>query len=160
MSTGPSIATHIPVTMELPDEPDRGDVDRPVMPTPSLWQVGVKVKHRETGREAVVRRIEYATNQFRAWFPNEGESGEDGKPRGRWSERTQWERCDDWKPEVTLSPAELERQKIRAEFEGELAKVDPAMFEDIKVLCDDADPAKALAKLKAYRRMGAMKPGK
>jgi hypothetical protein len=157
----PSIQTHIPmIASTLPEEPKELAEGRPDFPTPSLWQERVQVVHKRTNRRAVVVRIDRGTNQFRAFYPDEGEVGADGKPVGVYSTRTDWQNFADWDVQVTFSPKELERQAALAKLENELDainKVDPEAFAWIQVLIDDGDPKKALAKLEAMRRGGFIK---
>lgn len=157
----PTIETHVPVKVgadEIPEEGNELAVGRPDLPTPSLWQRAVRATHKVTGRRAIVHRVDWATNMFRAFYPDEGDPDPaTGRPKGRYSERTEWEHCRDWQVEVTFSPRELERQKARAQLEVELSTLDAADLAAVSVLCDDADPAKALAKLEALRRLGVIK---
>lgn len=153
----PSIATHVAETAELPPEPAELLVGRPDLPTPSLWQAAVKVTHKVTKKPAVVIRVDYGTNIFRAFFPDEGPLDENGKPKGRHCERTEWFQCKDWDVDVTFSPAELERQAARAAFEMALKKLDAEDLAAVEVFCDDADPKKNLGKLKALHKIGAIK---
>ena len=147
----PTIATHIPVTEEIPEEAAELAVGRPDAPTPSLWQRAVRVKRKVDGKTAVVQRVDWYTNMFRAFYPDEGEIGENGKPAGRFSERTEWEHCANWDVEVTFSPSELERQAAARALQDEMSKLNAAEIGLVSVLCDDPDPAKALAKLHAMR---------
>lgn len=151
---GPTLDTHVPVTVHVPKEDAHVLVGRPDEPTPSLWQRSVMVTHRDTGRRAVVHVIDWATNMFRPFFPDEGEAGPDGKPSGRFAGRTEWEHCKDWNVEVTLSPAELERQAAREQLSREIATLDPVALGWVRVLVDDDDPAKALGKIEALRAAG------
>ncbi len=153
----PSIETHVPVTGELPKEGVDLAVGRPDLPTPSLWQTSVQVAHKVTKRRAIVARVDYGTNMFRAFYPDEGETGPEGKPLGRFSERTEWEQCHAWDVSVTFSPRELERQKARAMFEDEILKLDPNEYAAVTALVDGDDPVKGLAKLEALRRLGVLK---
>lgn len=150
----PNVDTHVPVTVHIPAEKTELISGRPDEPTPSLWQKSVMVSHRDTGRRAVVLVIDWATNMFRPFFPDEGERGEDGKPLGKFSGRTEWEHCKDWMVEVTLSPAEMERQAARDQLAKEIATLDPKALGWVTVLADDADPTRALAKLNALREAG------
>lgn len=152
----PSIETHIPVTVEMPDEQTELGT-RPDLPTPSLWQRSVQVEHKVTSKKAVVQKVDYATNMFRAYYPEEGELDETGKPIGRFAERTEWEHCRDWNVAVTFSPKELERQQARAILDAKVAKLDAKSLAAVSVLCDDADAAKALAKLNALIELGVIK---
>jgi hypothetical protein len=149
MSTqAPTIDTHVPIKVtDLPNEPAELAVGRPDLPTPSLWQNSVQVTHKATGRKAIVVRVDWGTNMFRAFYPEQQ----------RFSERTEWEHCRDWDVDVTYSPRELERQAARNKLEAEIAKLDPSSFAAVQVLCDDDDPAKALAKLEALRQLGVVK---
>lgn len=153
----PSLATHVPVKVDLPDEDTELSVGRDDLPTPSLWQRSVEAKHKITGRRAVVARVDWATNMFRAFYPDEGDPGPDGKPTGRFAERTEWEHCRDWDVAVTWSPQELERQAAQRKLQGEIATLDPKSLAAVSVLCDDTDPVKALAKLEALRQLGVVK---
>lgn len=151
----PSIATHIPVTVdELPEEEADLASNRPDEPTPSLWQRSVKVRHKATGKPAIVHRVDWATNMFRAYYPDETSS--DGK-QGRFAERTEWEHCRDWDVEVTFSPRELERQAASKRLHEEIAKLDEASMAAVAVLVDGDEPAKALAKIEALRKLGVIK---
>lgn len=154
----PTIETHIPKTQEIPSESNDLAVGRADAPTPSLWQRSVKVVHKVTKKPAIVHRVDWGTNMFRAFYPTEGETDPNtGLPQGRFSERTEWEHCRDWDVEVTWSPKELERQAARKKLEEEINKLDAASIASVTVLCDDPDPAKALAKLEAMRAMGWIK---
>lgn len=143
----PTIATHVPVVVSLPEEKAEIASFRLDLPTPSLWQHGVKVVRKIDGKEAVVHRIDWSTNMFRAYYP-----GED-----RFGERTQWEHCRDWNVAVTLSPQEQERQAARELLDAEIARLDAKSLAAVSVLCDDPDPAKALGKLEALRALGVVK---
>lgn len=154
----PSIATHIPVTVDMPDEDATLAVGRPDLPTPSLWQRSVQVAHKITGKSAIVQRVDYATNMFRAFYPDEGElDPETGAPKGRFAERTEWEHCRDWNVAVTFSPKELERQAAFKKLRDEMDRLDKTTLALMSVLCEDADPVRALAKLEALRHIGAVK---
>jgi hypothetical protein len=139
----PTVDTHVPLTTSLPEESNTLAVGRPDIPPPSLWQHSVRVTHKVTKKQAVVVRVDWNTNQFRAFYPDEvGPNGE----MGRFAERTEWEQCRDWEVDVTFSPRELERQAARALLEEEIAKLDAKQIALAKVLCDDPDPNKALGK--------------
>lgn len=144
----PNVQTHVAKTAELPDEPKETDIDRPDLPVPHLWQQAVVAINRKTGQKVIVAKIDYGTNLFRAFYPDQHDK--DGK-LGRFGPRTEWFSCaptSDWEPEVTLSPAELQRQATAEELRLAIA----AMSEDdaalVHALCDDADPAKNYAKMK------------
>jgi hypothetical protein len=150
----PSLATHVPQTGELPPE-DQGQLTgRPDLPVPSLWQGKVKVRHKTTGEPAIVARVDFGMMMFRAFYP--AREGRDGAV-GRWSERTEWEHCREWDVEVTFSPAELERQAAKRLLEEQIEKLDATQIALAKVLCDDADPNKALAKLRMLIQAGLVK---
>jgi len=138
----PSIATHVPLTAEIPEENQGQLTGRPDLPAPSLWQGKVKVRHRTTGKPAVIVRVDHAMMMFRAYYPTDNDGA------GRFSERTEWEHCRNWEPEVTFSPAELERQAALKLFEEEIGKLDGRQLATAKLLCDDPDPNKALAKFR------------
>lgn len=156
MNPNPTLATHIASTEDLPDEGVDLAVGRPDAPTPSLWQRGVRCTHKVTRKVAVVHRIDWATNMFRAFYPSGGVD-EHGKPAGRFSERTEWEHCRDWDVDVTLSPAEMERQASARRLAEEIATLDAHELGLVTVLCDDSDPNRALAKLEAMRSSGLIK---
>lgn len=143
----PNHETHVPVKVDIPADADYSGEGRKFMPPPSLWQPGVLVTHKASGKKAVVRVIDFYTNQFRAFHPETGEN----------DERTVWRRCEDWLPEVTLSPAEQEKQAAREALEAQIAKLDAKELGLVSVLCDDPDPKKALAKLAAMRNAGLIK---
>lgn len=147
----PSINTHVPLTAELPPEGQGQLVGRADIPPPHLWQGKVKVKHRVTGKPAIVVRIDYAMMMFRAYYPT------DNGGAGRFSERTEWEHCRDWEVEVTFSAAELERQAAAKLLEDQISKLDAKQIALARVLCDDADPNKALAKLRLLIQGGLVK---
>lgn len=159
----PSIETHVPLQVHIPEEPRELAVGRPDIPPPSLWKGSVKVRTAHThrwgaGKEAVVVRVDHSTNMFRAFYPDEGPIDDTtGKPVGRFAERTEWEHCRDWTVEVTFSPKELERQAARMKLESEIALLDKTSLAAVSILCDDADPVKALAKLEALRQLGIVK---
>ncbi len=154
----PNIATHVPLTTDLPKEGTDLAVGRPDLPTPSLWQHSVQCTHKITKKVAVVARVDWGTNMFRAFYPDEGDADPTtGKPKGRFSERTEWEQCHDWDVSVTFSPRELERQKALSMLEDEMTKLDPAESAAVMVLVDGDDPVKGLAKLEALRRLGVIK---
>jgi hypothetical protein len=150
----PSLATHVPQTGELPAE-DQGQLTgRPDLPVPSLWQGKVKVRHKATGEPAIVARLDFGLMMFRAFYTHrEGRNGE----MGRWSERTEWEHCRDWDVEVTFSPAELERQAAKKLLEEQISRLDGQQIALARVLCDDTDPNKALAKLRMLIQSGLVK---
>lgn len=150
----PTVSTHVPLTEALPAEPQAQLTGRADIPPPSLWQTSVRVTHKITKRPAVVVRVDYGTNMFRAFYPDEV-NAEGGM--GRFSERTEWQHCRDWDVEVTFSPAELERQAARKALEDEIAKLDDEDVASVSVFCDDPDPKKNLGKLHMLRKMGVIK---
>lgn len=144
----PTIETHVPVVAELPDETNDLMMDmRQDIPPPNLWQKSVKAKHKLSGRSVVVARVDWATMMFRAYYPDED----------RFATRTEWEHCRDWDVEVTFSPKELERQAAKVKLDAEIAQLDAKSLAHVMILCEDPDPAKALAKLEALRAMGVIK---
>ena len=152
--TNPTISTHVPLTMDIPNEEQNVLTGRPDIPPPSLWQRSVRVTHKVTKKPAVVVRVDWATNMFRAFYPDEmNASGE----LGRFAERTEWQHCRDWDVDVTFSPQELERQAARKLLEEEIAKLNREDLAAFSVFCDDPDPAKNLGKLHALRKMGVIK---
>lgn len=158
MSHQPTIETHVPITTQLPTEGTDLAVGRPDIPPPSLWQQSVKVVHKLTGRSAVVARVDWSMNMFRAYYPDQGDLDPITKmPKGRFAERTEWEHCRDWDVAVTFSPKELERQAARQRLDEEISQLDATSMAAVMVLCDDPDPAKALGKLEALRRLGVVK---
>lgn len=152
--TTPSIATHIAQTADIPAE-DQGQITgRPDLPTPSLWQAKVKIRHKITGEPAIIARVDHGTMMFRAFYTHrENREGQ----MGRWSERTEWEHCRDWDVEVTFSPAELERQAAKKLLEERILQLDPQQIAMARLLCDDPDPNKALAKLTLMIQGGLVK---
>lgn len=147
----PTIATHVPMTADIPKEDVGLMVGRPDAYTPSLWQHSVKVKHKVTGKPAVVVRVDWGTNMFRAFYPHEPNNAGD---LGRFAERTEWEHCRDWDVETTYSPAELERQAARVALEAKIGLLDAKQIALAKVLCDDEDANKALSKLEMLIQSG------
>lgn len=145
----PNIDTHVAETVDIDDVSDHGQlVGRDDLPTPSLWQDRVKVKHKSTGREAVIFRVDHSTCMFRAYYPEEK----------RLSNRTEWEHFHNWELQLTFSPAELARQAAAALLEEEIAKMDARSIGLARVLCDDEDPNKALAKLQLLVQSGMLTP--
>jgi len=150
----PHVSTHIAEVAELPQEPEDHVEDRPDEPTPSLWQKSVKVTHKVSGRDAIVVRVDWYTNMFRAFYPDErNDKGE----LGRFATRREWEHCHDWHVKTTYSPSELARQAAVALLEQELAKLDAKDLALVQVLCDDPDPNKNYAKMMALRAAGLIK---
>jgi hypothetical protein len=143
----PNHETHVPIKVEVPPDNDWNGSGRPPEPTPSLWQQGVKVMHKLTGKVGVVRVVDHYTNQFRAHYPETGEN----------DDRTTWNSCHEWNVAVTLSPAEAEKQRAREALEAEIAKLDPEELAAVDALVDGDDPKKGLAKLEALRKLGVIK---
>lgn len=150
----PSLDTHVPLKIHVPKESDALAVGRPDIPAPSIWQKSVKVVRKLDGLEAVVNTLDLTTMMFRAYYPDEGERDEDGKPAGRFADRTEWEHCRDWNVAVTFSPRELERRAAKQLLDEEIMKLNPKELAAVSILCDDPDPAKGLAKLEALRALG------
>lgn len=142
----PNHVTHVPVRVDLPND-DTFELEREPLPTPSLFQPGVKVVNKKSGLENIIRHVEYKTNQFRPVFDRLG------KPAGR----TVWESFEEWSPVVEPSPAEKERLAAASKLEEELAKLSADDLAAVQVLVDDEDATKALAKLEAMRRLGVIK---
>lgn len=139
----PNAQTHVPVKVEIPADDDVVQ-ERPYIHPPTLWAEGVKVRHKATGREAVVRRVALDTEQFRAWYPDTGEN----------DSRTTWQSFRDWDPVVELSPAEREREAARHALEAEIASLPENELALVQVLIDDPDPARARAKFDAMKKAG------
>ncbi len=151
----PSIETHVPKTAEIPEEENELAVGRPDIPVPSLWQQSVRVVHKVTKQPAIVARVDWSMNMFRAYYPDEIDPKTGDK--GRFATRTEWQHCRDWDVEVTFSPRELERQAARQLLEDEISRLDAKSLAAVTVLCDDTDPEKALAKLTALKELGVVK---
>lgn len=145
----PNHATHVPVKVALPADDDLS-VERPRLPTPHLFQEGVVVKSRDGKREGIVRCVDHLTNQFRLV-----EKMPDGSMKNH--PRVSWESFANWIPEVRLSAEEQERRAAREKLLVELATLDKDSLAAVEVFADDADPAKALAKIEALRRLGVIK---
>lgn len=140
MSNAPNHLTHTPIQVVVPTEDDV-HVERPRAPTPSLWQEGVQVTHRaDRSKHGVVRRVDYVTRQFRLVG----------------AVRTSWESFDEWDVLVEKSQAEKEKDVARDKLRAELDALDADDLAAVEVLCDDADPTKALAKLNAMRKLGIL----
>lgn len=167
LGSGPTLETHVPVTVHIPDPPKDGLVGRPDFPVPSLWQKSVKAVRKLDGREVVVVVMDHATMMFRPFWPDEGEIDLDEagipivdektgieKRKGRFGERTEWEHCKDYNVAVTYSPREIEKQKAKRAFEEALKKLDQSKVPAYRVLCADDDPANQLAKLEALQQLG------
>lgn len=134
----PDHTTHTPINVIVPKEDDVG-AERERLPTPSLWQDGVMVTHKQDReRKGHVRRVDHMTRQFRLV----------GQPR------TSWESFDNWDVLVEKSEAEKQKDAAREKLQAELAALDADDLASVEVLCDDPDPAKALAKLGAMRKLG------
>lgn len=134
----PNHLTHTPIKVVIPTEDDV-HTERPRLPTPHLFQDGVQVTHKQdVARAGVVRRVDYATRQFRLV----------GHPR------TAWESFDEWNVLVEKSEAEKAKDAAREALQAELAALDPEDLAAVEVFCDDADPSKAMAKFEAMRKLG------
>lgn len=141
---------HIPVTADVPEEPVGDLEDRPDIPVPSAYARGAVVRHRIEGTKAVIHRVDHITRQLRLYYPD--------RPEGkRYEPRTTWHSFESWEPEITLSPEEVERQNALKLFEEELTDFDAAGLELVKVFCDDPDPIKALAKVRALKKSGMVR---
>lgn len=148
MNPNPNLDTHVAELGVLPPEDHGQLVGRADLPTPSLWQDRVKVKHKQTGREALIFRVDHSTCMFRAFYPDEN----------RLSNRTEWEHFHNWELQLTFSPAELARQAAAVLLEEEIAKMDARSIGLARVLCDDEDPNKALAKFQLLVQSGMLTP--
>jgi len=143
----PNAETHVPIKVHIPADTDWNGAGRPDIPPPSLWEHSVKVVRKIDGREAIVRVIDLATMQFRAYWPDTNES----------DSRATWQHCRDFNVAVTFSPKELEKQAARNAYEAEVAKLDAKELAAVSVLVDGDDPIKALGKLEALRALGLIK---
>jgi len=139
MSQTPTVATHRPVMAQLPADEEVVHERAPI-PPPTLWRPGVKVTHKATQREGVVRVVDLYTLQFRLV----GES------------RTTWQAMKDWDVLVEPTEEERERQSAGDQLREELSKLDAEQLALVEVLVDDPDPRRALAKLHAMRKMGVV----
>lgn len=136
----PDHTTHQPIKVMVPTEDDVL-VQRERLPTPSLWQVGVEVTHRaDASRKGHVRVVDYNTNQFRMVG----------------AARTMWESFEHWIVTVEKTPEERAKDEAREMFLLELAELDPDQLLAVEALCDDADPAKALAKFNGLKKLGVI----
>lgn len=134
----PDHTTHQPIRVMVPTEDDLF-VERPRLPTPSLWQVGVQVTHKaDPNRAGTVRAVDYVTNQFRLV----GQA------------RTMWESFEHWNVLVEKTPEEKAKDEAREKLRLEMELLDADDLAAVEVLCDDPDPTKALAKLAAMRKLG------
>lgn len=139
---------HIPVTADVPQEEVGEMRDRPDIPPPSAWARTAVVTHRRTKQRAVIHRVDFVTRQLRLWYPDK----KDLPLSDQFDSRTQWQSFEDWEPEIMFSPEEIERQQAKALFEAELEAFDAEGLSLVTVFCDDPDPVKALAKLRALKR--------
>lgn len=136
----PDHTTHQPIKVLIPTEDDVL-VQRERLPTPSLWQVGVQVTHKaDQTRTGTVRVVDYVTNQFRLVG----------------SSRTMWESFEHWNVLVEKTPEEKAKDEARELFLLELESLDPDQLLAVEALCDDPDPAKALAKFNGLKKLGVI----
>lgn len=143
-------ARHIPVVTDVPEEPVEELSDRDDIPPPNAYARGAVVTHRRTQAKAVIHRVDLVTRQMRLYYPD--------RPEGqRYESRTTWHPLDEWEPEITLSPQEVERQNAKKEFATELEGLDADGLEAVLALCDDPDPLKQLSKLRALKKIGMIK---
>lgn len=134
----PNHVTHTPVHVTVPTEDDVL-VERARLPTPSLWQDGVQVTHKQDReRKGVVRRVDHVTRQFRLVGAT----------------RTQWESFDQWDVLVEKSQAEKDKDAALDALQAELATLAPDDLAAFDAFCDGDDPAKVLIKLNAMRKIG------
>lgn len=140
---------HIPVTVDdIPNEEAAEMHDRPDIPPPSAWARTAVVTHRRTKVRAVVHRVDFVTRQLRLWYPDRKHLPQ----AEQFDSRTGWQSFEDWEPEITFSPEEIERQKAKELFEQELLAFDAEGLSLVTVFCDDPDPVKALAKIRALKK--------
>lgn len=140
---------HIPVTNpDVPSEEAGILHDREDIPPPSAWARTAVVTNRRTKVRAVVHRVDYMTRQLRLWYPDRKHLPQEDQ----FDKRTDWQSFDDWEPEITFSPEEIERQQAKKLFEEELQAFDAEGLSLVTVFCDDADPVKALAKIRALKK--------
>lgn len=135
--------THVSVKGEIPAD-DTFELERAPQPTPHLFQPGVKVTHKASGRTNLVRVVDWKTNQFRPVYDRFGNT----------AGRTIWEPFAEWDPVVEPSPAEKERLAAKTKLEEQLATLSVDDLAAVSVLVDDEDATKALAKLEAMKRLG------
>jgi hypothetical protein len=146
-------AKHIPVLVDVPQEEVRDMQDRPDIPPPSAYARTAVVTHRKTKQRAVIHRVDLVTRQLRLWYPDRAHL-----PHAeQFDTRTGWQSFDDWEPEIQFSPEEIKRQEAAALFQQELEAFDSEGLELVTVFCDDPDPVKALAKLRALKRSQIVK---
>lgn len=140
---------HIPVTSpDLPKE-EVGDMhEREDIPPPCAWARTAVVTNRRTKQRAVVHRVDFMTRQIRLWYPDRKHL----PSADQFDKRTDWQSFDDWEPEITFSPEEIERQSAKRLFEEELQEFDAESLSLVTVFCDDSDPVKALQKLRALKK--------
>jgi hypothetical protein len=154
----PNTTTHVAVKIAMPPEPPTLAVGRPDLPVPSLWQKAVGVTRKADGKRAAIANIDHSMMMFRAFYPDEEGVDESGQPtQGRFAPRTEWESFKDWTPDVQYSPEELERQAALQAYQRELEKLDARALGQAALLCEDADPAKSLAKLRVMIDAGWIK---
>jgi len=140
---------HIPViSADLPKEEAVDLHDRPDIPPPSAYARAAVVTHRRTKERAVIHRVDFITRQIRLWYPNRAHLPQ----RDQFDTRTGWQSFDEWEPEITFSADEIERQQAKALFAKEIEAFDAEGLSLVTVFCDDADPVKALGKLRALKR--------
>jgi hypothetical protein len=145
---------HVPVlSKEAPDEPDDAAHDRPDIPCASAFAKGAIVTNMRTKQKAVVHRVDLVTRQMRLWYPDR----KDLPIKQQFDGRTEWRSFDEWIPEIKLSPEEVERQEAKRLFEKELEAFDADGLQLVTVFCDDPDPVKALAKIRAMKKTGIVK---
>lgn len=136
----PDHTTHQPIRVSIPTDDDV-HFERERLRTPSLWQPGVQVTHRaDEKRTGTVRVVDHMTNQFR--LVGQG--------------RTQWESFEHWIVLVEKTPEEKAKDEAREMFLLELEALDPDQLLAVEALCDDPDPAKALAKFNGLKKLGVI----
>ncbi len=141
MSQEPNHTTHQPILVQVPTSDDV-HVERPRLPTPSLWQPGVRVTHKtDPTREGVVRVVEYATRQFRL----------DGHPR------VSWESFDNWNPLVEKTAEERAKDEAAEKLREEIKSLSGNDLLVAEAWLEDEDPVRALKKLAALKAAGVIK---
>lgn len=154
MNEGFDPAKHIPVTVDNMPAEEVGEAhEREDIPVPIPWAKTAVVRHRKTKQMAVVHRVDHITRQLRLWYPDR----EHLPVKDQFDRRTEWHTFDDWEPEIMLSTEEIERQKAKELFAQELEAFDATGLEFVMVFCDDPDPVKALAKLRALKKQNLVR---
>lgn len=144
---------HVPVKAESPDEDAEAAHDRPDIPPASAYAKSAVVTNIRTKQKAVVHRVDLITRQLRLWYPDRKHL----PLKEQFDGRTEWQSFDNWVPEIQFSPEEIARQEAKVQFAAELEEFDQDGLQLVTVFCDDPDPVKALAKLRALKKSGLVK---